>query len=128
MIGTNAAGTAAIPNGGDGIESTNGATGNTIGGLTTIPGTGAGNLVSGNAGDGVYVDGGGDNLVEGNLIGTDVTGQVAVANGVDGVLANGAPGNTIGGTAGPVTSFQVTLKTEWVLYGAVRPTISSRGT
>ena len=39
-----------------------------------------------------------DNVVEGNLIGTDVTGENALSNLTYGVLAIGA-GTTIGGTA-----------------------------
>ena len=40
-----------------------------------------------------------NNLVEGNTIGTDPTGAVALGNGVDGVRVNDATGNLIGGTA-----------------------------
>ena len=99
LIGTNATGSAAIANGKEGVEIDSGATDNTIGGLTAMPGTGAGNLISGNTGDGVEIDGSGmiGNVVAGNLIGTDVTGTVALANGGDGVLISGAPSNTIGG-------------------------------
>ncbi len=72
--------------------------GNTIGGLTSTPGTGAGNLISGNTASGVYLDDpAGGNLVEGNLIGTDVTGTVALANGMSGVQVVGSSGNTVGG-------------------------------
>ena len=45
LVGTNAAGTAAIPNGVTAFAIDTGASGNTIGGLTTTPGTGAGNLI-----------------------------------------------------------------------------------
>ena len=38
------------------------------------------------------------NLVQGNLIGTDVTATVPLGN-ADGVLINGAPNNTIGGSS-----------------------------
>src|SRR5262249_3397782 len=71
---------------------------------TTIGGTaaGAGNLISGNFSYGVLIDGtwGGavSNLVQGNLIGTDVTGLQGLGNGQDGVLINNASINTIGGT------------------------------
>jgi parallel beta-helix repeat protein len=90
-VGTNAAGTAALPNGDSGVIV--GGTGNTVGG--TAPG--AGNLVSGNRLFGVGVSGV-FNLVQGNFIGTDVTGTAALGNGFAGV---GAQGNlhTIGGTA-----------------------------
>ena len=55
-IGTNAAGTGALPNGaGIAVE---GGTGNTIGGATSVAGTGAGNVISGNANDGLDLDAG----------------------------------------------------------------------
>src|SRR5262249_36228460 len=41
----------------------------------------------------------GQNRVQGNTIGTDVTGIVALGNRLDGVLVSGNAGNTIGGTA-----------------------------
>ena len=70
---------------------------NTIGG--TVPG--AGNVISGNSGGGVAIlfpDSTG-NVVQGNLIGTDVTGTVGLGNGGinSGVLIKSASGNTIGG-------------------------------
>jgi hypothetical protein len=78
---------------------------NTIGGLTTTPGTGAGNVISGNTTFGIWIDSdSGGNLVEGNLVGTDATGLHAVGNSNSGlinaataVLVSGA-NNTIGGT------------------------------
>ena len=50
---------------------------------------------------GIYIGRGGatGNVVEGNFIGTDVTGTVAVGNLGDGVEFRDADGNTIGGTA-----------------------------
>ncbi len=94
LIGTNAAGTAALGNGHDGVDLV-GSSVNTIGGTTA----GAGNLISGNASDGVGITGPAatGNVLEGNLIGTDVTGSIAVPDG-DGVLVEyGASSNTIGG-------------------------------
>ena len=97
FIGTNADGTAALPNAGDGIT-LNGAIGNTIGGATGTPGTGAGNVISGNGGWGVDLGGASNNFVQGNLIGTDSTGTVAIGNGSNGIEIGGAAtGNMIGG-------------------------------
>src|SRR5262249_42952727 len=99
-IGTDASGTAAVPNSSRGVWVRNGATNNTIGGLTTIPGTGAGNVISGNRFQvGVVLEGGGTNFntVAGNIIGLDRTGQVALAN-QQGVWINAAF-NTVGGSA-----------------------------
>ncbi len=95
-IGTNASGTAAAPNQ-IGIVIGAGASGNTIGG-TSAP---AGNVISGNASYGVQITGSGatGNVVEGNMIGTDPSGTVAIANATGVEIASGASSNTIGGTA-----------------------------
>ena len=58
---------------------------------------GAGNLISGNVGDGLDVTGSGDQVL-GNLIGTDATGTQALGNGGDGVFVSGG-NNAVGGTA-----------------------------
>ena len=94
FIGTDANGTAALGNGLDGIFIEQAPT-NTIGG--TLPG--ARNIISGNADEGLNIFGSDatGNQVQGNFIGTDVTGTVALPNVDDGVLIDGAPGNTIGG-------------------------------
>src|SRR5204862_496503 len=94
-IGTNAAGTGALPNMIAGVTIEGGAANNVVGG--TLPG--AGNLVSGNHFDGVVLAGGNTvgNLVQGNMLGTDATGNSALGNRA-GVAIYGAAGNTIGGT------------------------------
>ena len=100
LIGTSADGETALGNRDDDIGIEDGAMGNTIGGLTTKPGTGAGNLLSGSIfGDGINVEGGGSNLVEGNLIGTDLAGTTAFSNTYDGIRLQSSSGDTIGGTA-----------------------------
>ena len=62
---------------------------NTIGGTDAA----ARNIISGNAANGVGIGGGGNtpqqpdqNVIEGNYIGTDVTGMVALGNRFDGVV------------------------------------------
>ena len=60
----------------DGVEIDSGASGNTIGGTTAA----ARNIISANAYSGVEIDDANDNLVEGDFIGTDVTGTVALGN------------------------------------------------
>ena len=90
-IGTNAAGTAAVANGLDGIAVVG--SGATIGGTTA----GAGNIISGNTQYGVDIDAS-SCLVEGNEIGTNAAGDGPVANG-DGIYVFlYGPGATIGGT------------------------------
>jgi hypothetical protein len=94
-IGTNSSGTASSGNNGAGIFLQN-SNFNLIGGTAS----GAGNVISGTIGG----EGGGfeveitgsSNVVQGNLIGTDASGMVALGS-VTGVLLNNASGNTIGG-------------------------------
>ncbi len=62
------------------------------------PVPGAGNLISGNAGDGIEVEGATGTIIQGNDIGTDITGTVAIGNTGDGVDLIGAPNTTVGGT------------------------------
>jgi titin len=96
-IGLNAAGTTARGNGNDGIFIF-GVANTTIGGTAA----GTGNVISGNAAFGVNISDttAAGNLVQGNYIGTDKTGTLAVPNASAGVLINlGAHNNTVGGTA-----------------------------
>jgi len=94
FIGTNAAGTAAVANGG-GVLLDN-APANTIGGTAA----GAGNVISGNGGNGVQIfgSGAGGNQVQGNFIGTDATGLAALGNGTVGVRLV-ASSSAVGGLA-----------------------------
>ncbi|MBS1789356.1 MAG: DUF11 domain-containing protein [Acidobacteria bacterium] len=93
-IGVNAAGTAVVPNTGDGIHIDTQGNNNVIGGTVA----GAGNLISGNGGGGITVILGLNNAIQGNLIGTDITGQMDFGNGGDGISLDTTTGNTIGGT------------------------------
>ena len=80
FIGTDPTGTVARPNGGGGVFLENGPSNNTIGGTTPA----ARNLISGNSFIGVTVQGD-TNIVQGNLIGTDITGTLALGNSSRGV-------------------------------------------
>jgi titin len=97
-IGTDVAGTAALPNALDGVFIIGGA-GNTIGG--SVPG--AGNLISGNGRAGVLLTQAfqvaANHVIQGNRIGTDRSGMLALANALVGVYVLGGSGNTIGGPA-----------------------------
>lgn len=95
-IGTNAAGTAVIANGFDGIRLLNGASSNMIGGSVA----GAGNLISGNrlAGIGVY-NTSSSNQILGNRIGTNAAETAGLGNGGSGIeFCDTASNNMIGGT------------------------------
>ena len=94
-IGLNLNG-AALSNGafGDGIQITNGATGNTIGGIVTP----ARNVISGNNGAGVSINGSPANHVRGNYIGTNAAGSAAIANGRGVRIEGGSQRNVVGGT------------------------------
>jgi len=94
LIGTNATGTAAIPNGLAGVCLL-GTSNNLIGGALSL----ASNTISGNARYGVLIAGGLTNNVQGNFIGTNSAGTGRVANGYAGVgLTALAQSHTIGGT------------------------------
>jgi CSLREA domain-containing protein len=97
--GTNAAGTAAIANGIDGIA-VDGGGANTIGG----PGAGEGNLASGNTNQGISIFGVDfpsttGNIVQGNKAGTNFDGTTAIPNGGEGIRMHNALNTTVGGTA-----------------------------
>jgi hypothetical protein len=101
FIGTNAAGTGALPNLSHGIQTRGSlsALKVTIGGTAT----GAGNLISGNGEDGISVSGGINSIpsraiIQGNLIGTDVNGVVAIPN-TNGIQLPASDGTIIGGTS-----------------------------
>ena len=93
-IGTNLAGTVAVKNNNSGINI-----------FATAPNTQIlGNLLSGNGGDGITYFGSdaADNLIQGNTIGTDVGGTLAIPNGGRGINLGGPPrarilGNLISG-------------------------------
>ncbi len=96
QIGTNDTGSTAVPNAGAGVFVASGARANVLGGTAT----GARNVIVGNGRSGVFLSGASGNLVQGNSIGTDASGRVALPNAVDGVfLADAASANVIGGTA-----------------------------
>ena len=91
-IGTNAAGTGAVANTGDGISLSSDT--NQIGGTTAL----SRNVISGNTGDGLQIAGD-SNIVEGNYIGTNAAGTAFLGNGLQGIfVTSNVDGNTIGGT------------------------------
>jgi len=109
-IGTNSAGNARMPNGGDGIlindavDSGGGGdvTGSTVGGTSgTTPGggcTGSCNVISGNAvnGIGLWHSRASGALIKGNHIGLNAGGDGTLYNGDIGIEIQEAPNNTVG--------------------------------
>ena len=94
LIGTDVSGATAKGNGAAGVEALH-SPGNEIGG--TSPGSG--NVISGNGGGiSIAPDDAGANIVQGNLVGTDVTGTAAIPNSSIGIAVT-SPDNVIGGSA-----------------------------
>jgi len=95
-IGTNAAGTAALGNGDDGVK-VEIADGTIIGGTAA----GARNIIAASNNNGVILKGANtiNSLVQGNFIGTDVTGTLDLGNNLHGIFLEESPDNIIGGTA-----------------------------
>jgi hypothetical protein len=93
-IGTDATGTVDASTGGIGIRMIN-SDNNTIGG--TSPG--ARNLISGNDSVGVSVENSDGLIFQGNLVGTDITGTVALQNGTAGLSFSISNNATVGGSA-----------------------------
>ena len=93
-IGTNVAGTAALPNGVDGVTIQGSA--NNVIGRTSL--AFRSNLISGNSANGVRIMGTGsdDNVVAGNRIGTNASGTAALGNGAAGITISTGSGNVVG--------------------------------
>jgi hypothetical protein len=105
FIGTNAAGTAALPNE-DGVLIANGtSTNNVIGGTAA----GAGNLISGNRDDGIFTTGAGTTL-QGNFIGTNVAGTDAIPNwsGIQAMGSNMLIGGLVAGARNLISANRFT--------------------
>ncbi len=92
FVGTNASGTAPVPNGGNGII---------VSEANSVDiGTVNANVVSGNAFTGIVVTSTGSATIEDNLIGLNAAGDAAIANGGDGVFVNGTSSFVNIGTVG----------------------------
>lgn len=95
LIGTDVTGKVALGNNEGIYSNTPSDKSVTIGGITAA----SRNVISGNKGDGILLTGTGSGvIVQGNYIGTDVSGNVALGNKDAGIRAI-APGTLIGGAA-----------------------------
>ena len=91
LIGTDPTGTQAIPNSGGGLLLFGPAANNSIGGTST----GAGNVISGNAGDGIAAQNALNNYIAGNTIGTNAADAAGLGNVGSGINLQPSSGNTI---------------------------------
>jgi len=92
-IGTGADGSAALGNGGRGID-VDGARGTRIGGLTEVER----NVISANGISGIVLHNiATGTLIQGNLIGTDPTGTIDLGNVNEGIFIENAPDSLVGG-------------------------------
>ncbi len=100
FIGTNAAGTAASSNGGNGIQISSSFSSPPISN-DAIGGSAAAdkNLISANGANGISVQSGTNSFIQGNLIGTNATATAGLGNGGSGVaLSNGSTIQMVGNT------------------------------
>jgi hypothetical protein len=104
LIGTSATGTYAIANQWRGVDITNGARNNLIGGTRAADR----NVISGNKSNGVSVYQGSRNVFQNNIIGFDINGRRALGNGGDGVrLIETSTVSILGGLIGHNEGFGV---------------------
>lgn len=107
FIGTDAAGTSALGNGARGMDIAD-STDNLIGGREP----GARNIISANTISGLRIrePASSGNRIQGNYIGTDLTGAFPLGNGNQGVVLANVSGNTVGGVepgSGNLIAFNV---------------------
>lgn len=124
FIGTDVTGTVSVSNVLVGVSVAGQS--NLIGGLTLVPGQPPGNLISGNNARGLELAGS-DHLVQGNLIGTDITGSLRLRNGTDGLVAdtsrtmiggtNAGAGNVIAGSGDNGINFTSTAVVSNLIAG-----------
>ena len=120
-IGTDATGRRDVGNGGRGVDVTNGASANFVGGEAPA----CRNVISGNDAGGVGIyNNSALNTVAGNYIGTDASGLAPLGNGAAGVAVTSAAGagNVIGGATAGAGNIISANKTEGIKVGDVTGT------
>jgi parallel beta-helix repeat protein len=96
FIGTDATGKVAVPNGGSGIE---------FYGFFDATMAILNNLISANRGTGIVLYDGSGSTVQGNLIGTDVSGSLPLGNGSTGVLIDNSTSQISSTVSGNTIAF-----------------------
>ena len=116
-IGSNAAGDAALGNGGSGI----GIYGpdNVVGG----PGAGEGNLIAANAGSGIEIIAGDQAVVQGNRIGTDAAGVIPLGNALAGIAIHAQHVQTGGVGSGEANTIAYAGSAGVIVFGGEGNTI-----
>jgi CSLREA domain-containing protein len=92
IVGLNASGTAALGNTGDGVNVTSFSSSN-----NNFGAAGAGNVISGNGGNGIYTANG-PHTIQGNIIGLNAAGTAVIGNASHGILASSANPLVVGGS------------------------------
>ncbi len=96
VIGTDLSGSVAIKNGGNGIYLAGASGSNSRIAIR-------GNVVSGNALNGILVESSLNNTIQGNKVGTNISGTAVLANlASHGIFLNNSSNNTIGGSSDPL--------------------------
>jgi CSLREA domain-containing protein len=124
-IGTDATGNSAVPNRGEHAVRVYAASGNTIGG--TAPG--AGNVISGNSGNGVTINDtvSNGNSVLGNLIGVAADGVTPLPNNLNGINLPNAVNTVIGGTTSGAANVIANNKWGGIIVAGNAPPLTLSG-
>jgi hypothetical protein len=121
VIGGDVNGTTPLGNHEDGIALI-GVTGNTVG----IPG--AGNTLIGNSWKGVRIDGGSsNNVVQANLIGTNLQNSTTLGNREDGIYLADSINNTIGGATNSTSNVIANSAGAGIIIAVVAPGANASG-
>jgi parallel beta-helix repeat protein len=126
VIGASATTLSAIPNAFEGVAIQAGATGSVIGGSDAA----ARNIISGNTGSGIAIRDSATSgtIVEGNFIGTDAAGLVALGNGQAGIIVQQAAGTRIGAGGDDITQLISSNGREGIFIEAAPDTLVGAGT
>jgi titin len=123
FAGTDITGALPLGNTFDGIFLENSPS-NLVGGATP----GAGNLVSGNGNYGIHLldSKASGNRIQGNMIGTDLSGALSIGNASAGIFIKAATGNTLGGILpGEGNTIAFNLAGTVILSGTANPILSN---